>query len=56
MSSRYVLRPDPLLAQVYLYRDPVDFRKSYRGLSLIVEQELGHDPFTGALYLSLIHI
>lgn len=47
----YVLRPDPSLAQVYLYRDFVDFRKSYRGLSLIVEHELGHDPFSGALYV-----
>jgi transposase len=40
-----------LALTVYLYRDPVDFRKSYRGLSLIVEQELGHDPFNGALYV-----
>jgi len=45
------LRPNPALAQVYLYRDPVDFRKSYRGLSLIVEQELGHNPFSGLLYV-----
>lgn len=44
-------RPDPTTASVYLYRDAVDFRKSYRGLSLIVEQELGHDPFNGALYV-----
>lgn len=45
------LRPNPALAQVYLYRDPVDFRKSYRGLSLLVEQELGHNPFSGLLYV-----
>jgi len=44
------LRPNPSLPRVYLYRDAVDFRKSYRGLSLIVEQELGHDPFSGLLY------
>ena len=51
MNSRHTFRPDPLLSDVYLYRDPVDFRKSYRGLSLIVEHELGHDPFSGALYV-----
>ena len=49
--SRYVLRPSLLLAQVYLYRKPVDFRKSYRGLAVIVEQELGHNPFSGQLYV-----
>lgn len=35
---------------IYLYRDPVDFRKSYRGLAAIVEQELEHNPFEGGLY------
>ena len=49
MSRHHTFRPDPDLTQVYLHRDPVDFRKSYRGLSLIVEQELGHNPFSGAL-------
>ncbi|WP_419622009.1 IS66 family insertion sequence element accessory protein TnpB, partial [Thiolapillus sp.] len=28
----------------------MDFRKSFRGLAAIVEQELGHNPFEGALY------
>ncbi|WP_419622874.1 IS66 family insertion sequence element accessory protein TnpB, partial [Thiolapillus sp.] len=28
------------MPQIYLYRDPVDFRKSFRGLAAIVEQEL----------------
>ncbi|WP_374109720.1 IS66 family insertion sequence element accessory protein TnpB [Thiolapillus sp.] len=32
------------MPQIYLYRDPVDFRKSFRGLAAIVEQELGHNP------------
>ena len=45
------LRPAAEIPAIYLHRDPVDFRKSYRGLSQIVEHELGHDPF-----LSLIHI
>ena len=44
------LRPSNRLAQVYLYRQPVDFRRGYRGLAAIVEQELGHNPFSGTLY------
>jgi len=48
--KRRVLRPDVELSRVFLYRYPVDFRKSYRGLSAIVEMELGHDPFSGSLY------
>ena len=45
------MRPSQALPRVYLYRDPIDFRKSYRGLAAIVERELGHDPFSGELYL-----
>jgi len=45
------LRPAQDMPSIYLYRDPVDFRKSYRGLSAIVEQELGHNPFDGGLYV-----
>ena len=44
------IRPSLALTEVFLYRQPVDFRKSYRGLSAIVECELGHNPFTGTLY------
>ena len=44
------LRPSAALPRIYLYRDAVDFRKSFRGLAAIVEQELGHNPFEGALY------
>ncbi len=45
-----VMRPAISLSQIYLYPQPVDFRKSFRGLSAIVECELGHDPFAGHLY------
>ena len=38
------------LPQIYLYRAPVDFRKQANSLAVLVEQELGHNPFTGALY------
>ena len=44
------LRPSPAMTPIYLYRDPVDFRKSYRGLAAIVEHELGHNPFDDGLY------
>ena len=46
-----ILRPANTLPRVYLYRNPVDFRKSYRGLGAIVERELGHNPFDGELYV-----
>ena len=45
-----VMRPSLSLTQVYLYRQPIDFRKSHRGLSAIIECELGHNPFSGCLY------
>jgi transposase len=44
------LRPNRTLPKIYLYRDPVDFRKGHRGLGAIIEQELNHDPFSGILY------
>ena len=45
-----VMRPSRTLAQVFLYRDPIDFRKSFNGLAAIVERELGHNVFEGHLY------
>lgn len=45
-------RPTDELPAIYLYRDPVDFRKATRGLAAIVEQELGHNTFGGGLYAS----
>jgi len=47
----YAIRPATTLPVVYLYRDPVDFRKSHRGLAAIVELELGKNPFDGELYV-----
>ena len=51
MNTRYTLRPSSDLPLIYLYRQSVDFRKSHRGLSSIVQMELGHDVFTGVLYV-----
>ena len=45
------MHPGCRIEQVYLCRDPVDFRKSIDGLSALVEQELKLDPFGSALYV-----
>jgi transposase len=37
--------------RVYLHRDAVDFRLSINGLSAMVEQALGLDPFAPAVYV-----
>jgi len=47
--TRY-FRPSVDMPKIYLYRQPVDFRKAALGLAAIVEQELGQNPFDGALY------
>lgn len=36
---------------IYLHRDPVDFRKSINGLSVIVEQQMQLSPFADALFV-----
>jgi transposase len=45
-----VMRPALTLTQVFLYQQPIDFRKAHLGLCGIIECELGHDPFAGHLY------
>ena len=45
------LRPALHMPEIYLYRQPVDFRKQSHGLAAIVEGELGHNPFSGGLYV-----
>ena len=47
--STVVMRPANSLPQVFLYRQPVDFRMGFRGLAAIVECELEHNPFEGHL-------
>lgn len=36
---------------VYLHREPVDFRKSINGLSLVVETAMGLSPLSGAVFV-----
>lgn len=45
------MHPGCAIEQVYLCREPIDFRKSIDGLSVLVEQELGLNPFGSALYV-----
>ena len=45
------MHPGHRIGAVYLYRPAIDFRKSIGGLSALVEQELGLNPFGDALYL-----
>lgn len=45
------MHPGCSIEQVYLYREPIDFRKAINGLSVLVEQELGLNPFASALYV-----
>ncbi len=45
------MHPGCDIEQVYLCREPVDFRKSINGLSVLVEQALELNPFGSALYV-----
>ena len=45
------MRPGADGPSVYLCVQPVDFRKSIGGLSLIIEQALGLNPFEPVLYV-----
>ena len=37
--------------EVYLHRDPVDFRKSINGLSIIVEEAMNLSPYREAVFV-----
>jgi transposase len=45
------MHPGCTIDQVYLCREPIDFRKAINGLSALVELELGLSPFASALYV-----
>jgi len=45
------MHPGCPIEQVYLCREPVDFRKSIDGLSVLVEQEFGLNPFAQVMYV-----
>jgi len=37
--------------RVYLATRPLDFRKGHAGLSLVVQNVLGYDPYSGAVFV-----
>lgn len=43
--------PLPGSAEILLYREPTDMRKSFDGLSGIVREQLGREPTDGTLFL-----
>jgi transposase len=45
------MHPGCRIDQVYLCREPIDFRKGIDGLSVFVELELALSPFANALYV-----
>jgi transposase len=40
---------------IYVYPGAVDMRKQINGLAVLVEEELGSDPFSGNLFLFCNH-
>lgn len=46
-----MMRPSNALPAVYLCMEPVDFRKHIDGLAMLVEEELGLDPFCEQLFV-----
>lgn len=41
-------------ARIWLCTEPTDMRKSFRGLSALVRNQLKHDPLSGRISSSLI--
>ena len=37
--------------QIYVATRPIDFRKGHDGLAAVVQQTLGLDPFSGAIFV-----
>ena len=46
-----MMRPSNDIEYVWLAREPQDFRKGINGLSIVVEEQLAHDPFSGHLFV-----
>lgn len=41
----------PKEKKVYIRPGKTDFRKSINGLSVLIQEEMGHDPFSGHYYI-----
>ncbi len=42
--------PLPSVQSIYLYREPVDMRKSFDGLAAVASQKVQENPLSGALF------
>ena len=41
----------PDASKIFLASQPIDMRKSYQGLAILVEQSLAQNPFSGNLFV-----
>jgi transposase len=46
-----MMRPSNDIEYVWLAREPQDFRKGINGLSIVVEEQLAANPFSGHLFV-----
>lgn len=46
-----MMRPSNELTEIYLCVEPIDFRKGINGLSMLVESQLAHNPFSEHLFV-----
>ncbi|WP_370552026.1 IS66 family insertion sequence element accessory protein TnpB, partial [Haliea sp. E1-2-M8] len=46
-----MMRPGNDNLEVYLHRNPIDFRKGINGLAVLVEQALELNPFSEQLFV-----
>ncbi|MEQ8693406.1 MAG: IS66 family insertion sequence element accessory protein TnpB [Pseudomonadales bacterium] len=46
-----MMRPDNAGPEVFVCRDPVDFRKGINGLAALVEASMGRSPFSERLFV-----
>jgi len=46
-----MIRPANTIERVLVYSKPIDFRKAVDGLSVIVEEALEENPFSGTLFV-----
>ena len=46
-----MMQPDFTRVAIYVRPGPTDMRKQANGLSLIAEEQMGHNPLSGAVFL-----
>ncbi|MEO1610499.1 MAG: IS66 family insertion sequence element accessory protein TnpB [Pseudomonadota bacterium] len=46
-----MMRPSNEIDTIWLAREAIDFRKGINGLAVLVEGQMGRDPFCGQLFV-----